>query len=153
MDKIGTNVPTLKHFRFWCYKVLPLVYDDSLSYYEVLCKVVKYINDLIDQDKVFGETLDSLQAALKEVQDWIENFDTSYIENLIAQYLAKMIYVYISDAGYFIYYIPESWSDITFNTTGLDISDAELIDAGHIAGFEYGHLVLSFWEGEETNAG
>ena len=27
-------------FRFWCQKVLPLVYDDSLSYYEILCKVV-----------------------------------------------------------------------------------------------------------------
>ena len=27
-------------FKFWCQKALPLVYDDSLSYYEVLCKVV-----------------------------------------------------------------------------------------------------------------
>ena len=35
----------LKPFRFWCQKVLPLVYDDSLSYYELLCKVVKYLND------------------------------------------------------------------------------------------------------------
>ena len=33
----------LSNFRFWCQKVLPLVYDDSLSYYEVLCKIVKYI--------------------------------------------------------------------------------------------------------------
>lgn len=37
----------LKPFRFWCQKVLPLVYDDSLSYYELLCKVVKYLNDTI----------------------------------------------------------------------------------------------------------
>lgn len=33
-----------QRFRFWCQKVLPLVYDDSLSYYEVLCKVVNYLN-------------------------------------------------------------------------------------------------------------
>lgn len=33
-----------KPFRFWCQKVLPLVYDDSLSYYELLCKVVDYLN-------------------------------------------------------------------------------------------------------------
>lgn len=26
-------------FRFWCQKVLPLAYDDALSYYEVLCKL------------------------------------------------------------------------------------------------------------------
>lgn len=31
-------------FRFWCQKVLPAVYDDSLSYYELLCKVVEYLN-------------------------------------------------------------------------------------------------------------
>lgn len=146
MATIGTtNVPTLRHFKFWCYKVLPLVYDNSLSYYEVLCKVVTYINNLIDQDKTFGETLDSLQSALNEVQDWIDKFDTSYLEELIAKYLAKMIYVYISDAGYFIYYIPETWEDITFNTTGLDITNEQLSDNDHVANYDYGHLVLSMY--------
>ena len=36
----------MKPFRFWCQKVLPLVYDDSLSYYELLCKVVDYLNHM-----------------------------------------------------------------------------------------------------------
>ena len=135
----------LKHFRFWCYKVLPLVYDDSLSYYEILCKVVKYINDLIDQDKVLGDELASQKAALQEVQDWIANFDTSYLEQLIQKYLANMIYVYISDAGYIIYYIPESWNDIQFNTTGLDITNDRLGDDKHVANYDYGHLVLSMY--------
>lgn len=40
----------IKPFKFWCQKVLPLVYDDSLSYYEVLCKIVHYINELIKED-------------------------------------------------------------------------------------------------------
>lgn len=135
----------LKHFRFWCYKVLPLVYDDSLSYYEILCKVVKYINDLIDQDKVLGDELASQKAALQEVQDWIANFDTSYLEQLIQKYIANMIYVYISDAGYIIYYIPESWNDIQFNTTGLDITNDQLSDNKHVANYDYGHLVLSMY--------
>ena len=135
----------LKHFRFWCYKVLPLVYDDSLSYYEILCKVVKYINDLIDQDKVLGDELASQKAALQEVQDWIANFDTSYLEQLIQKYIANMIYVYISDAGYIIYYIPESWNDIQFNTTGLDITNDQLSDDNHLANYDYGHLVLSMY--------
>ena len=26
--------------RYWCHKILPLVYDDSLSYMELLNKVV-----------------------------------------------------------------------------------------------------------------
>ena len=46
--------------HFWCNKILPLVYDDSLSYYEILCKVVKYINELIDQDKVFVDELSTI---------------------------------------------------------------------------------------------
>lgn len=30
------------------HKVLPLVYDDSLSYYEQLCKLTNTINDIIN---------------------------------------------------------------------------------------------------------
>lgn len=32
---------------FWCHKVIPLVYDDSLSYYEVVERCVQKINELI----------------------------------------------------------------------------------------------------------
>lgn len=127
------NMP---YFRFWCYKVLPLVYDDSLSYYEILCKVVTYINKLIEQDKIFGDELTNLLKELEKVKEWINNFDTSFIEELIKKYIATMILVEISDSGYIIYNIPESWKDITFNTTGLDIKLK--IQP------EYGHLVLSY---------
>ena len=125
----------LKRFRLWCYKVLPLVYDDTLSYYEVLCKVVKYINELIEQDTVFDEEIEELQRELAVVQNWINNFNTNYAEEIIANAIATMIFVEISDAGYFIYYIPENWDDITFNTTGLDTT---------ITGYDYGRLVLSY---------
>lgn len=126
----------MNHFRFWCYKVLPLVYDDSLSYYEVLCKVVHYINELIDSDKEIIEDIDKLREELKTVQEWIDNFDTSFIEEVVRKYLATMIFVEITQAGYFVYWIPESWNDITFNTTGLDIILPQEP--------EYGHLVLSY---------
>lgn len=144
----GTNsmdVKPLHHFRFWCQKVLPLVYDDSLSYYEVLCKVVNYINNLIGTNNEIIKYVDELKAELKVVQDWIDNFDTSFAESIIREYLATMIFVEISDAGYFIYYIPESWNDVSFNTTGLDISNEELADNGHVANYEYGRLVLSMY--------
>lgn len=126
----------LKTFRFWCFKVLPLVYDDSLSYYEILCKVVDYINKLIEQDKIVVNEINELKNDLKIVQEWIKNFNTKFIEELIKKYIATMIVVEISDSGYIIYNIPESWKDIEFNTTGLDIK-LELQP-------EYGHLVLSY---------
>lgn len=125
----------LKYFRFWCYKVLPLTYDNSLSYYEVLCKVVKYINELIEQDKIFGEELDGLRADLTVVQEWIANFDTKNIEELVSHFVATMIFVEINYDGYIVYNMPESWDDIEFNTTGLDIN---------VPDYEYGHLTLSY---------
>ena len=126
----------MKHFRYWCYKVLPLVYDDSLSYYEVLCKVVEYINRMVDNQREFGDDLGELKSELEEVQEWIRNFDTTFIKDIVDDYIATMIFVEISDAGYIMYYIPETWDDITFNTTELDI---------HIPEYEeYGRLVLSY---------
>lgn len=125
----------LSTFRFWCQKVLPLVYDDSLSYYEVLCKVVDYINNIIENQKCISDDVEQLKSDLKIVQEWINNFNTSYAEQIIAKYLATMIFVEISDSGHFIYYIPEHWEDITFNTTGLDV---------YIPNVDYGRLVLSY---------
>lgn len=126
-------------FRFWCFKVLPLVYDDSLSYYEILCKMVTYINNLIETDKLQNSEIDKLKKELQSVQNWIDNFDTSYAESVIAQYLATMIFVSISDEGYIIYTVPKNWECITFNTTGLDIGNN--IGVGN---YDYGHLVLSY---------
>lgn len=126
-------------FQFWCYKVLPLVYDDSLSYYELLCKMVDYINNLIETDKLQNDEINKLKQEIQAVQNWIDNFDTSFAENVIAQYLATMIFVTISDAGYIIYNIPKHWECITFNTTGLDIGN----NIG-VGDYDYGHLVLSY---------
>ena len=126
----------LKHFRFWCQKVLPLVYDDSLSYYEVLCKIVAYLNKLITDTNSIIADIDELTEELATVQEWIDNFDTSYIKEVVEKYLATMIFVEITDAGYIVYYIPETWDNITFNTTGLDVN---------VPGTsEYGRLVLSY---------
>lgn len=126
-------------FRLWCYKVLPLVYDDSLSYYEILCKMVDYINNLIETDKLQNDEINKLKQEIQAVQNWIDNFDTSFAENIIAQYLATMIFVTISDMGYIIYNIPKNWECITFNTTGLDIGN----NIG-VGDYDYGHLVLSY---------
>lgn len=129
----------MRLFRYWCQKVIPLVYDDSLSYYELLCKAVDYINELIEQDKVFGNDIDELKRELKVVQEWIDTFEedkiAKYVEKEVKKYIATMIFVEISDAGYIVYNIPEQWVDITFNTVGLDI---EIEDK------DYGTLVLSY---------
>lgn len=126
----------IRRLHFYCQKVLPLVYDESLSYYEVLCKVKHKLNELIDSQNLQDEEIKAIEKELAEVQNWIDNFDTTVIRELIEDYIATMIFVEINDAGYIVYNIPESWDDITFNTTQLDIFLTLQP--------EYGHLVLSY---------
>lgn len=126
----------MREFGFWCQKVLPLVYDESLSYYEVMCKIRDKLNELIKQDEVFGEALRQLEKELAEVNQWISNFDTAFVKKLVDKYVATMIFVGISDTGYIFYDMPDSWNDIQFSTTGLDIDVSSMP--------EYGHLVLSY---------
>ena len=136
---MSTNYMNLEKFRFWCFKVLPLVYDDELSYYEVICKCVDYINNLIENDKAISNDVEQLKQEMKQVQEWIANYDTSFAESIIRDYLVTMIFVTISDSGYIVYNIPANWKSITFNTTGLDIENN--IGVGN---YDYGHLVLSY---------
>lgn len=126
----------LKSFRMWCQKVLPLVYDDSLSYYEVLCKVVTYLNNVIEGTNGVIDDVEELRNDLATVQNWINNFDTKYAEKIIAQYIATMVFFGLTDSGYFVAYIPENWESIKFGTTGLDV-DAPIQP-------EFGHLVLLY---------
>lgn len=58
-------------FRYWCYKILPLVYDDSLSYYEVLCKVTAKLNEVI---KMVNSSTDNVYEIVKSILDeWKED--------------------------------------------------------------------------------
>lgn len=59
----------LRPFRFWCQKVLPLVYDDSLSYYELLCKVVDYLNKTMEDVDHMNTDVDTLYSSFQEFQE------------------------------------------------------------------------------------
>ena len=78
----------IRKFRFWSQKVIPLVYDNSLSYYEVLCKVVLYLNHVIEDvnsipdyiDKVIEEALDD--EHLKElIEEVVLNIEKAISDN------------------------------------------------------------------------
>ena len=45
---------------FKCYPILPLVYDESLSYYEYLCKLTKKINEIIDKLNMLEEKINNM---------------------------------------------------------------------------------------------
>lgn len=68
-------------FRYWCQKVLPLVYDDSLSYYELLNKIVVYLNNTIEDVAKAEGNIDSLLTAYTQLQGYVND----YFDNLDVQ--------------------------------------------------------------------
>lgn len=61
-------------FRFWCQKVLPLAYDDALSYYEVLCKLSEYLNEMLSNVEGLKDDVDNLRKAFEALQEWVNNY-------------------------------------------------------------------------------
>lgn len=76
---------------------------------------------------VSGDFPDSMESALK---NWVVENSVSIIGELI-----KSIFVNLNDEGYIVFFIPDSWDDIIFGTTGLDTFPA---------GIDYGHLTLNY---------
>lgn len=100
---IVNDVP--KKFAFHCQKVLPLVYDDSLSYMEVLCKVSAKLNEIIEYvdsvqesflaqanaytDNKFGDVLREFEAYKRELNQMISGLDGKY-EQFVTTVNARM---------------------------------------------------------------
>lgn len=63
-------------FPYYCNKVLPVVYEDSLSYYEVLCKLTAKMNEII------------------------ESLNNADVGELIKKYLEKILNELLLDAMY-----------------------------------------------------
>ena len=110
-------------------------------------KTVKELMAAVDDLEEWRASHEQEYQQLKELYDQIlsGNFPDSIKQafhnwmqvnalNLVGD-LAKMVIFNITDDGYFVAYIPESWNDIMFGTTGLD---------DIIPGVDYGHLTIAY---------
>lgn len=75
--------------RFWCQKVLPLVYDDSLSYYEALCKICAKLNETIEQLNALADDVTELEGRVSKNEADIQRLKDTYgrLEALVEQFL------------------------------------------------------------------
>lgn len=70
-------------YNYWeCFKVLPAVYDESLSYYEVLAKLTNAINDLI---KRADESNNELYAYINSRDNYVLNYSKQYTDDTIRE--------------------------------------------------------------------
>lgn len=121
---------TMGSFRVFCQKVLPAVYDDSLSYYELLCKVVDYLNKTMSNVNDLNEDTRQLYEYLKQLQELFEQFMESGFEKYYEEQLNKWICVNmpciiastmtffsfgIDDKGYVYCDIPSNWQFLSIS--------------------------------------
>lgn len=112
---------------------------------------------LIKHTKTAEEAIETLNAWIAENEPTIDNLKQLYIDlttgqlpeamtEAIAEWLShnasdivtqliKMVFFGLTDDGYFVAYIPDSWDDITFGTSGLD---------DFPSGVDFGHLTLTY---------
>lgn len=131
----------LEPFRAWCCLVLPTIFDDEMSYYEVLCKVKGILNGVITDVNLTKEELKAFeQQVAKQFEDlksgqWIDG-TIPYLDMLLKKFIPVAMFPGLTDDGYFCIYIPKSWDAIQFATTGYDTTVP--------CQLEYGHLVMYY---------
>ena len=132
----------LQPFRFWCQKVLPLVYDDSLSYYELLCKVVDYLNKTMEDVEVLEGDVTALHEAYKKLQQYVNDYfktldvqkeinnklDVMAKDGSLTILIKKYVDPFIESQNKKIGVLEERMNTFTKLHDGNTTADAELID-------------------------
>lgn len=126
---------------------LPNLYWDVDSHEERIKKLCLELHKLVEYADYLGKEINLDHATINELedkfQDFIDgNYDEYYqkvISDWINEHFAEVIsagvrqvYFGLTDDGYFCAYVPDSWSEITFDT-------------GSVYGrSDYGRLILKF---------
>lgn len=146
-------MPGCYDLRFWIQKTIPLVYDESLSYLQMLRKLCQTISELalslegfqdkidelaIRQDQVeeaFAGLQETVDREIQNMYDILEKIKNGeyldlYLESIKA-YIDKNLQIFvanlvkyvsfgISDDGYFVADIPDTWEFLEFETVPWD---------------------------------
>ena len=94
---MGYDFNYVKRFHFWAHKILPLVYDESLSYYEFLCKVLYKLNETIEALNKQNENIEQFMTDEITARQAFELAITTRIANvegwLASPYSSSKTYV------------------------------------------------------------
>ena len=83
----------LSKFKFYAHKVMPLVYDESLSYYEFLCKVIAKLNEVIENENEQNTAIEDFSVQMDEWnEEAIQKYNefTAQVDVAIAEFETEM---------------------------------------------------------------
>ena len=111
-----------------------------LNLFDLLNKLVCYAEQMGIQLNVSQDELEKLKAEFEQFKesgfaDYYEQLLQKWIDEnhkAIYEHLAKQVFFGLTDDGYFCAYVPDSWSDITFDT------------GANYGAYDYGRLILRF---------
>lgn len=133
--------------KFYCQKVLPLIYDESLSYYEVLCKLANVDKELCNDVIKINEKVNTNSEEIKNINAKIAN--NELISNKKCLFIGDSYGLGYSQSG--TIYTPYS----TFVKSFLNLELVNISESG--AGFvnigDNGHTfidLLDLFKGENT---
>ena len=87
------NFKKLPPFKWFVLQNFPFIEADfdAITYYQLLCKIVEYLNKVIDENNVIGEQTEKLTNAFNELQDYVNHyFDNLDIQDEINNKLDEM---------------------------------------------------------------
>ena len=84
--------PPVPPFVQFCCAAIPQVFDDSLSYYEALCAMWKYLNDTVNVINNNATITEEQLEAYKELESYVEHyFDNLDVQQEINNKLDQMV--------------------------------------------------------------
>lgn len=113
--------------------------------------IIKHFNEFIESINSIDGWIEQHEKEYNDLKKIIDDFNDGkftddFIESLklwivhnvndLISYAIKNVWFGLTDSGYFVAYIPDSWNDIIFNTIGYDIDVEDSVN--------YGRLVLSY---------
>ena len=87
------NFKKLPPFKWFVLQNFPFIEADfdAITYYQLLCKIVEYLNKVINENNLIGEQTENLTNAFNELQDYVNHyFDNLDIQEEINNKLDEM---------------------------------------------------------------
>lgn len=127
--------------------VLPAFYYDVYSSEQRVKAICMEIDKIIAYANMLGVNINATHEDVAKLQELFQKFQDQGLaelyEKLLQQWidenhkaiyerLAKQVFFGLTDDGYFCAYVPDSWSDITFDT------------GANYGAYDYGRLILRF---------